>query len=143
MSNIPNELSLHRKWLEDNGYLVVPRPLFRQTCLVPGLSVRAMRLDGAFVLYDPFDDEDGFLLVGDKEPDLITQAWRHLAGDDPSVDWPATTLAYPRVFNADKLKLAKSLACYCSDGGDQTLSRVDFLRAVVSRIEDDLEAGTQ
>lgn len=46
-------------------------------------------------------------------------------------------IATPREFSPTTLKLAASLACYCSDE-DMGLDRKSFLECVRDRIEDDL-----
>lgn len=56
--------------------------------------------------------------------------------------YPAMRAATPLRASRHELSLARSLAYYVSeeDGG---LDRVRFLRIVISRIQDDLDAGTQ
>lgn len=61
------------------------------------------------------------------------------------LELPALAVKYPRKWkkNSPIVKaLTKSLSCYCS-GDDLDLDRKAFLRTVISRIEDDLQAGTQ
>ena len=54
---------------------------------------------------------------------------------------PAETLAFPRAPHPMAARLSRSLHCYVS-ADDAGLSREDFLKTVMSRIEDDLNEGT-
>jgi hypothetical protein len=43
------------------------------TDVPPGIRDRARDLNGAFVLYDPIDDDLGFLLVGDDRKEMARE----------------------------------------------------------------------
>ena len=75
-----------RQWLADNGYKIVTRREFELAADRPlGLFNRfesphwskALPV-GAFVLYDPEDDEDGFMLTNDNVEALAIEAFKHL-----------------------------------------------------------------
>lgn len=63
----------YRKTLDWHGYKVVERAAFEATKELPaGLRERAARYEGDWVVYDPEDDCDGWLLVGD-DPDALAK----------------------------------------------------------------------
>lgn len=39
-----------------------------------GLRERAKAFEGAFVIYDPFADEDGMMIIGDDRDELVMEA---------------------------------------------------------------------
>jgi len=45
------------------------------------LVERAAAIDGAYVLYDPDDDADGFMLIGDDPHELDRKAMEHLTDE--------------------------------------------------------------
>lgn len=60
---------------EKYGYRVTTREAFLSAPNIPdGLADRARAYDGSHVFWDPDDDEDGFLLVGD-DPEALARNW--------------------------------------------------------------------
>lgn len=56
----------NKKILESYDFRLVTRAAFDKAEDVPhGLRERVALLPGAFVVYDPLDDDEGFLLVSD------------------------------------------------------------------------------
>lgn len=47
-----------------------------------GLKARVAAIPGAYVLYDPNDDGEGWLLVGDSKEALATETLNHFDIDD-------------------------------------------------------------
>ena len=59
-----------------NGYQVTPRGIFDRIAM-PELVARARAFEGAYVLWDPMDGEQGFMLVGDDAETLAREAADH------------------------------------------------------------------
>ncbi len=60
--------------LESYDFKLVPRAQFDAATDVPyGLRERASAIPGSWVLYDPLDDAEGFLLVGDDPAALARE----------------------------------------------------------------------
>ncbi|PZR93558.1 MAG: hypothetical protein DI537_10605 [Stutzerimonas stutzeri] len=82
----------HREIIEAYGFKIMPRAdflsatsnLIADCCvdqdgkLFEALKVRAGKTDGAFVLFDPEDDDDGWLLIGDDADALALNTVREL-----------------------------------------------------------------
>lgn len=61
---------------EAYGYKIVPSLDFynNEKDVPAGLRKRAASYRGSFVLYDPDDDDEGFLLIGD-DPEQLGKLW--------------------------------------------------------------------
>jgi len=68
-----DEQSRRHLLLEAYDFKLEPRTAFQATASAQ-LMARASAYAGAYVLWDPLDDADGFLLVGD-DPELLRAAW--------------------------------------------------------------------
>lgn len=67
------------KWLQERGYKLATRSEFEAAGDLPdGLLKRAQKIAGIWVVYDPHDDDDGFLLIGDNREALVLEAWSML-----------------------------------------------------------------
>ncbi len=65
--------------LESYGYKLVCRDKFCKATDVPaGLLVRADKIAGLWVVYDPDDDDEGFMLIGNDQHALAKEAWDFL-----------------------------------------------------------------
>lgn len=65
---------------ERYGFKIVTRAEFDRAKDVPsGLHKRMAEYPGAFVLYDPSDDKDGFALVGESKRSLGLAWCQHYA----------------------------------------------------------------
>jgi len=62
--------------IELNGYRLDKRPVFEQEAQ-PLLVERAKEYDGEFVLWDPNDDEQGYLIVGSDQDELAFEFINH------------------------------------------------------------------
>lgn len=62
-------------YLADHAYRVTPRAEFDvEEGLPDGLRERAKAFRGSWVVWDPWDDADGLLLIGDDRAALIKEA---------------------------------------------------------------------
>ena len=67
------------KFLRSYDYDVAPRDVFMRTTGLPaGLQERASKYPGLWVVFDPNDDSDGFLLVGHDRAALVKEAYEHI-----------------------------------------------------------------
>lgn len=69
-----------RQLLEKYEYVIVPWEAFRMIPNLPeGLLERAMEIgESKWVVYDPCDGEEGWLLIGDSERELINATVEHI-----------------------------------------------------------------
>jgi hypothetical protein len=82
--------------LADNCYNLVTRDEFDAATDVPeGVRGRVQRIladpkseagAGAFVVYDPYDDDDGWLLVGDDKVALAQETFDHRIDEERHID---------------------------------------------------------
>lgn len=73
----------NKEILESYDFKLVSRGDFESAGDVPnGLRDRVEGRDGAFVVYDPLDDDEGFLLVGDDAESLAAEAVSHMELED-------------------------------------------------------------
>lgn len=69
----------YQHMLERYGYKLVDRPMFEAATDLPtGLLERAASTPGAYVVYDPDDNDEGFMLIRDNKDQLAKEAWEHL-----------------------------------------------------------------
>lgn len=67
-----------RRFVESYDYRIVSRSIFEQANLPLGLRNRASVYPGNWVVYDPLDDEDGYLLIMQDSDDLVRQAYQYV-----------------------------------------------------------------
>ena len=67
------ETSEKEKWLWDHGYVIMS---WSTLC---GLHERALAYPGKYIVLDPNDNEEGFMLRMDDMDKLIHEAWCHLS----------------------------------------------------------------
>jgi hypothetical protein len=60
-------------WLWANGYSIMQWKDFT------ALHTRAAQFKGRYILFDPNDDGEGFMLIMDDKADLVEQARKFLA----------------------------------------------------------------
>lgn len=73
-------MDIAEMWLTGAGYKIMTRAEFETaTDLPPGLKERAAKYTGGFVVYDPSDDDEGFMLIRDDRKTVIEDAVEHLA----------------------------------------------------------------
>jgi len=67
-------MTTNKQILESYDYKLVTRAEFETACDVPkGLRERAAALSGEFVIYDPLDDDEGYLLIGNDAEALAAE----------------------------------------------------------------------
>lgn len=66
------------KWLLDHGYVLSVRNPGLCNMVVDGLGKRARNTDGQYMVFDPNDDADGYILIGDNLEELCAEARRDL-----------------------------------------------------------------
>lgn len=71
------------EWLEKHDFKLVSRADFEEAGDLPvGLLERSESIEGAWVVYDPLDDHEGFLLIDDDKDALARIARDHLDSKD-------------------------------------------------------------
>ncbi|ESY35734.1 hypothetical protein NKK48_30335 [Mesorhizobium sp. C386A] len=65
--------------ITNNGYRLDARAEFERQAS-PALVTRAKAYPGIFVLWDPNDDDDGYLIVGDSSIELEKEFTTHFEG---------------------------------------------------------------
>jgi hypothetical protein len=67
------------KFIVSYDYKLVSRAEFdAATDLPAGLRERASQYEGSWVVYDPLNDDEGFLLVGNDREALAKEAYEHV-----------------------------------------------------------------
>ncbi|MER8983937.1 hypothetical protein [Mesorhizobium sp. M0843] len=65
--------------ITNNGYRLDARAVFERQAST-ALVTRAKAYEGIFVLWDPNDDDDGYLIVGDSSIELEKEFTTHFEG---------------------------------------------------------------
>lgn len=65
------------QWLLDHGFVVAARNPALLGVIQPGLEQRARDTDAAYMIFDPSDDSQGYLLLGDDLPAMLREARTH------------------------------------------------------------------
>jgi hypothetical protein len=69
---------MYKQKITEAGYKLCTRSEFETATDRPaGLLERAQHRVGAFVVYDPHDDADGWLLIGDDAEALARETWEY------------------------------------------------------------------
>jgi hypothetical protein len=73
-----NTFREHVEWLLDNEYVLAKRDPGLCNVVVDGLGKRVCDIDGQYMIFDPSNDVDGYLLVGDDLEALCAEAHHFL-----------------------------------------------------------------
>lgn len=72
---IPTDTASRRAYLERHGYRVETRAVFAASELPEGLLARALEIKGDWVVFDPSDDGQGFMLVSDDLDAIVAETY--------------------------------------------------------------------
>lgn len=69
----------HIEFIQAYDFKLLPRAEFEAATDGPsGLLERAKEYSGAFVVYDPLADDEGFMIIGDDKAALAKEAYEHI-----------------------------------------------------------------